>query len=102
MIACRALAVLAAVLFVVSVALATVGPGTPSLGAVVGWIRPNAVNTLRDWFLATLGPWSWNQVAQPLLIRPAWLPFASLGLILSGIAVSLSGRDASRRSHRRS
>ena len=102
MIASRILAVLAAALFVGSVALATVGPGMVSLGAALTWLAGDGIDNLHNWVVRFLGPWTWNYIAQPLLIRPAWLPFASLGLVCAGVAVSLSGRDATRRSHRRS
>jgi len=49
-----------------------------------------------------IGPWAWSYVASPLLVRPAWLPLGSLGLICAGVALSLPAHDATRRSHRRS
>jgi hypothetical protein len=36
------------------------------------------------------------------MIRPAWLPLGSLGLIFGGVALSWPTHDATRRSHRRS
>jgi hypothetical protein len=98
----RTLAVLAAVLFVSAVGLATVGPDMVSLGAVVAYLSPGFEAGLHNWLVRALGPWSWNYLAQPLLIRPAWLPFGSLGLLCAGMALSWPARDATRRSHRRS
>jgi hypothetical protein len=98
----RTLAVLAAVLFVSAVGLATVGPRMISLGALVSWIGPEAEVGLHKWLVRAFGLWSWDYVARPLLIRPAWLPFGALGLIFAGISLSLPARDATRRSHRRS
>ena len=98
----RTLAVLAAVLFVAAVGLATVGPRILSLGAVLTWLSPNGVENLHAWLVRVAGTWSWTHIAQPLMVRPAWLPFGSLGLVCAGVAASLSGRDAARRSHRRS
>jgi hypothetical protein len=98
----RILAVLAAVLFVGSVGLATVGPEMVSLGAVLSYLSATAESDLHQWLVRVLGAWSWDYVASPLLIRPAWLPLGSLGLICAGVAVSLPAGDATRRSHRRS
>jgi hypothetical protein len=98
----RILAVLAAVLFVGAVGLATVGPEMVSLGAVLAYLSATAETGLHHWLLRFVGPWAWDYVASPLLIRPAWLPLGSLGLILGGIALSLPAHDATRRSHRRS
>jgi len=98
----RILAVLAAVLFVGAVGLATVGPQMVSLGAVLSYFSPTAETGLHSWLVRVIGSWSWVYVAHPLLIRPAWLPLGSLGLICAGVALSLPARDATRRSHRRS
>jgi hypothetical protein len=98
----RTLAVLAAIMFVAAVGLATVGPDMVSLGAVVSYLSPTFEAGLHAWLVRAIGLWSWNYVAQPLLIRPAWLPFGSLGLLCAGVALSWPARDATRRSHRRS
>ena len=98
----RILAVLAAVLFVGSVGLATVGPEMVSLGAVLSYLSATAETDLHHWLVRVIGPWVWDYVASPLLIRPAWLPLGSLGLICAGVALSWPPDDATRRSHRRS
>jgi hypothetical protein len=98
----RTLAVLAAVLFVGAVGLATVGSEMVTLGTAVAYISDASESGLRSWLVRVFGAWSWDYVARPLLIRPAWLPLGSLGLILAGIALSLPAHDATRRSHRRS
>jgi hypothetical protein len=49
-----------------------------------------------------LSAWLWENIAMPLLLRPAWLVPAALGLICAGISLSLSTRKSARRSHRRS
>jgi hypothetical protein len=98
----RTLAVLAAALFVGAVALATVGSEMVSLGVAVSWLSPGGVETLHNWLVRNMGPWWWINIAHPLLIRPAWLPLGSLGLIFAGAAASVPARDATRRSHRRS
>src|SRR5271165_4476054 len=73
----RILAVLAAVLFVGAVGLATVGPQMVSLGAVLSYFSPTAETGLHSWLVRVIGSWSWVYVAHPLLIRPAWLPLGS-------------------------
>jgi hypothetical protein len=98
----RILAVLAAVLFVGSVGLATVGPEMVSLGAVLSYLSASAENDLHNWLVRVIGPWVWDYIGSPLLIRPAWLPLGSLGLICAGAALTLPSNDATRRSHRRS
>ena len=98
----RILAVVAAVLFVGAVGLATVGPQMVSLGSVLSYFSATAETGLHNWLVRAMGLWSWEYVARPLLIRPAWLPLGSLGLICAGVALSLPAHDATRRSHRRS
>jgi hypothetical protein len=98
----RTLAVLAAALFVGAVGLATVGPEMVTLGAALSYLSANAEVALHNWLVRVLGVWAWDYVASPLLIRPAWLPLGSLGLIFAGMALSWPPHDATRRSHRRS
>jgi hypothetical protein len=97
----RILAVIAAVLFVGAVALATTGPEMISLGAALACLSQTAELDLHNWLVRVLGSWAWDYVGQPLLIRPAWLPFGSLGLLFSGLALSWPSRDGARRSHHR-
>ena len=98
----RTLAVLAAVLFVGAVGLATIGPEMVTLGAVLSYCSAEAEVVLHNWLVRSVGVWAWDYIARPLLIRPAWLPLGSLGLICAGISLSWPTRDATRRSHRRS
>jgi len=98
----RILAVLAAGLCVGAVALATVSPRMITLGAAVSYVSPGGDVALHNWLVRVVGVWSWDNIARPLLIRPAWLPLGSLGLIFAGVALSVPARDATRRSHRRS
>jgi len=92
----RALAVLAAVLFVGAVGLATVGPRMVTLGAAVSYLSGDGDAGLHNWLVGVVGAWSWEYVARPLMIRPAWLPLGALGLICAGAALSLPARDATR------
>jgi hypothetical protein len=98
----RTLAVLSAVLFVGAVGFATAGTEMVTLGAVLTYLSPDAEVGFHTWLVRVFGVWPWDYVARPLLIRPAWLPLGSLGLICAGVALSWPAHDATRRSHRRS
>ncbi|HEY8290538.1 MAG TPA: hypothetical protein VIG49_14790 [Acetobacteraceae bacterium] len=102
MIVQRALAVLSAVLLVVAVGLATLGSETVSLGQAIGMFDNELVNALQGWAERHLGAWAWNDVEVPLLVRPAWLMPAALGLVCLGMSLSLGNRKSTHRSHRRS
>jgi len=98
----RTLAVVAAVLFVSAVGLATIGPRMISLGAAISYVSAAGEPGFHNWLVRVIGPWAWDYVGRPMMVRPAWLPFAALGLIFAGVALSVPRRDATRRSHRRS
>jgi hypothetical protein len=98
----RALAVAAAVLFVLAVGVATFGAGSMSLGQALYLIDQGAVDKLLTWASRAFGPWIWGSVMQPLLVRPAWLLPAALGIVCAGLSLSLSNRKSTHRSHRRS
>ena len=102
MIAQRALAIAAAVLLVAAVAVATFGPQSVSLGQVLLLLDHDVLAKLPLWSTRVLGSWFWEALIQPLLVRPAWLVPASLGLICIGLSLSLSNRKTTHRSHRRS
>jgi hypothetical protein len=97
----RIFAVLAATFLVGAIAVATLGPPELPLGQALIGIDSGMVKSAHDGSVRWLGPWIWDDVAQPLLARPAWLLPASLGLIFAGMAFSLSSRADARR-HRRS
>lgn len=102
MIAQRVFAVVAAILLVGSVALATLGPPGLPLGQLIFMLDHDVMQTLRAGIEQHLAAWLWRNGAVPVLVRPAWLVPASLGLICAGAAVSFSNRKPARRSHRRS
>ena len=101
MIAPRILAVLSAILLVGAVALAMFGVRAMSLEIALGQLDSGLVEGMRSWISRNLGAWTWARLIYPFLIRPAWLLPAFLGLICSGLAVSLSYRGNARRSHKR-
>jgi hypothetical protein len=101
-IAQRALAVIAAALLVAAVALATFGPESISLGQALYLLDSDLLDRLPAWSERFLNHWAWQAIIQPMLVRPAWLPPASAGLICAGLSMSLSYRKTTHRSHRRS
>ena len=101
MIAQRILAVLAATFLVGAVAVATLEPPLLPLGQALLGVDHDLLRTAHDGTVRYLGPWIWDDLAQPVLARPAWLMPASLGLIFAGMAFSFSSRTDARR-HRRS
>lgn len=103
MIAQRILAVLAAMLLVGAVALAMLGPPAVPLGQALFMIDHDLMNALHSGIERHLSTWLWDNVAVPLMLRPAWLVPAALGLICGGLSLTLSTRKKSaHRSHRRS
>jgi hypothetical protein len=101
-IAQRVFAIIAAVLLVGSVALATLGPPGLPLGQLIFMIDHDIMQSLRTGIEGHVAAWLWAYGVVPLLVRPAWLLPAGLGLICTGAALSASGRKSPRRSHRRS
>jgi hypothetical protein len=102
-IAQRILAVIAAMLLVGAVALAMLGPPAVPLGQALFMLDHDLMNALHSGFERHISSWLWDNLAVPLMLRPAWLVPAALGLICGGLSLSLSTRKkAPHRSHRRS
>jgi hypothetical protein len=97
----RVFAALAAFFLVGAVALATFGARAMTLEVALRMINRGLVDALFAWTEQTFGTWAWTRLAQPLLVRPAWLPAACLGLIALGVVFSLSYRAKPGSSHRR-
>lgn len=102
MITQRIFAVLAAVMLVGAVALATLGPPEVPLGQVLFMIDHDLMRALQGGIEKHLWVWIWDYLMQPLMIRPAWLVPACIGLVCAGMSLTLSTRKSTRRSHRRS
>jgi hypothetical protein len=98
----RILAVISAMLLVGAVALATLGPPSVPLAQLLLMVDHDLADALRSGIERHLASWIWSDVALPLLVRPAWLVPAALGLICAGAAFSVSGRKPAGRPHRRS
>lgn len=101
MIAPRILAVLAAAAFVAAFAIATLMPSMSSLAQLVARDDPRALVALHDAVTAYGSAWMWNNLALPLLLRPAWLLPVALGVLCAGGATTLASRTGVPRSHRR-
>ena len=91
--AARVFTVLASALGVGAVALAGLLPVGYMLADALVMANPGSLKLLED--ASTL--WMWNWVELPLLVRPAWLVPAGLGLIAGGLATSVSLRVAPSR-----
>ncbi len=94
MIAQRILAVLSAVLLIGAFALATLGPPGVPLGHVLFTLD----TPVMDWLQDHVGDWVWRNVAVPLLLRPAWLVPAGLGIVFAGASLTLANRPQAHRS----
>jgi hypothetical protein len=102
-IAQRIFAVLAAMLLVGAVALAMLGPPSVPLAQALFMIDHDLMNALHSGIEQHVSAWLWDNVAMPVMVRPAWLVPAALGLICVGLSLTLSTRKKSaHRSHRRS
>jgi len=98
----RALAVFAAVMIVCAVALGTLEPRPTLLGELLARIDGDMPGRIQAAVARWFGPWIWNKLALPLMLRPAWLPPVSLALVAVGLALSLTNRKTPHRSRRRS
>lgn len=98
----RILAVLAAALLVGAVSLALLVPPSLPLGQLLVMLDQDATDAAQAFVGRHFSDWIWSDLAMPLLLRPAWLVPATLGLICAGAATSISTRKTAGRSHRRS
>ena len=98
----RVLAVVAAVMIVCAVGLATLEVHPAALGQLLSRIDGGLLDGLQNFVRRWGGAWAWNSVVAPLLQRPAWLPPVGVALVAIGLAVSLAGRKSTQRSRRRS
>ncbi len=98
MIALRAFSLISAVLLVGAFALALLGPQDMTLGEALHGMDAALVPRLQ----ALCGAGLWRTGVTPLMIRPAWLPIAALGLVCAGVAMSLGTSRSSQTRRRRS
>jgi hypothetical protein len=98
----RILAIVSAILLVGSVALATLGPPSVPLGQLLLMLDHDLAAALQNGIEQHVADWMWSDLVMPLLVRPAWLVPATLGLICAGAAFSVPARKPAGRPHRRS
>ncbi len=101
MIATRTLAVLAAASFVAAFALATLFSPLTTLAEVVARDDGHVLYALHDMIVAHSSAWLWDNLAMPMLARPAWLLPVTLGVLFAGGATTVATRPGVPRSHRR-
>ena len=94
MIAQRILAVLSALMLIGAFALATIGPPGVPLGHVLFTLD----TPVMDWLQQHFAGWIWRNLVVPLLLRPAWLSPAALGIVLAGASLTLASRPQTHRS----
>ncbi len=97
----RVLAVLAAVFLVGSVGLATLEPPDLPLGQMLFMLDGSFMNALESVTKRYLSLWVWKDIEVPLLVRPAWLIPATIGIVCAGLAVTLTPSRGSPRPRRR-
>ncbi|GAC1345705.1 MAG: hypothetical protein NVSMB18_25970 [Acetobacteraceae bacterium] len=96
--AARIFAVLAALLLVAAVAIATLTPQGLTLGQGLVMLDRG----MTAWMRAHSADWAWQWLELPFMVRPLWLVPACLGVICAGMAASLNLGSASPSRRRRS
>ena len=94
-------AVLAAVLLVGAVAIATLGPEDMTLGEGIGAVDRLRLDAIEQFVRGHLSNWAWEHPLKALLGRPLWLLPASLGLLLVGVAATAANSVGGLKSRRR-
>jgi hypothetical protein len=92
-IAHRILSIVAAVLLVGAFALASADTFDLALGDMLSTLDPALPTRLR----AALPGWMADGLLLPLLLRPAWMLPAALGLVSAGVALTITRPPAGRR-----
>jgi hypothetical protein len=88
----RILAICGAALLIAALAIATLASPDLSLGQAAFELDAPLLNATQAGVQRHLAPWVWSDAVVPLLLRPAWLIPAALGIILCGVAVTLASR----------
>ena len=99
--ATRILAIFAALLLVGAFAVATLGPNNMSLGQALYLLDASMLHAVQDFLRGHRMGGVWDRLALPMLVRPAWLIPAALGLICIGGAATASSGNGAPRSHPR-
>jgi hypothetical protein len=101
MITSRVLAVVAAMLLVGAVAVATLAPPEMTLGQ--GWAAMDhaGLRAAENFVKAHMSEWLWAHPVTALISRPIWLIPAALGLICAGGATTAASRGNATASRRK-
>ncbi len=91
------MAVLAAAFLVSAVGIALIGPPNLPLGAGLYMLDRRVLYAVQR----HLADWLWEGAAMPLLVRPAWLLPAALGIVCAGIALTVASAGRPQRLPRR-
>lgn len=94
----RPCTIIAVGFFIAAFALAITIPPDTSLAAVLALIDPLLPGHIHGVIANYLPPWVWVDVALPLLLRPAWLFPATIGIVFGGAALTLHSTAQTRRS----
>ena len=88
----RALAVIAAIFLVGGIAIAMLFPANLALAQMIYTIDGNALEWVESSLRRAIPLWTWTWVILPLLVRPAWLLPASIGVIAAGLSITFTRR----------
>jgi hypothetical protein len=93
----RVMAILAAAFLVGAVTVALIVPANAPLGTALYMLDQHALYSVQS----HLAAWMWHGVAMPLLVRPAWLLPACIGIVCAGLSATLASRQRPQRTPRR-
>lgn len=93
-VAARILAVIAASFFVLSAALALLGPRGQTLAQLLFSLDRGYPSGLERGVRGVLSPWFWDHLMFPLMARPAWLLPMEVGIVAAGLALTVGFRRA--------
>ncbi len=95
-------AVVAAVLLVGSIALASLVPADTNLRQAINAMDGMAIEHAQHAFVGVFGRGFWEAMLVPLLVRPVWMIPVCLGLICVGAAVTALTQASPRPKQHRS
>jgi hypothetical protein len=88
----RALAVIAAIFLVGGIAIAMLFPANMPLAQMIYTIDGNALDWVESSLRKAIPAWAWAWVVLPMLVRPAWLLPASIGIVAAGLSITFTRR----------
>ncbi len=97
----KTLAVLAAVLLVGAVAIATLGPPDMTFGEGLAALDHVRLAAVERYFRIHLSAWVWEHPLSALFARPLWLMPAALGLVCAGAAATAATMPSATTTRRR-